>query len=158
MVGSHLNNGGEAHNLNAFCLGVVQGLDIQVRFRSIKKKQHSGVGFRLDEKHVEKPFTENVSTTPPILSSSAVDGALLISKPLSSHFLVTPKQQRRQGHIGCTYTPYQSTVLPLIPTLLPHLVASPHCVHPLTSVAEVLNLERRLTHVVDMGCPEEGRV
>ena len=41
-------------------------------------------------------------------------------------------------------------MLPLIPALPPQLVASPPCVHPLTSVAEVVDLERRLIHVVDI--------
>ena len=40
-------------------------------------------------------------------------------------------------------------MLPLIPALASHLVASPRCVHPLASVAEVLYLEGGLIHVVD---------
>ena len=41
-------------------------------------------------------------------------------------------------------------MLTLIPALPPHLVASPPFVHPLTSVAEVLYLERRLIYVLDI--------
>ena len=65
-------------------------------------------------------------------------------------FWVTPEQHRCQGHIGCRYTPYQSNLIPLIPPLPPHLVASPPRVQSLTSVAAVLDLERRLIHVVDI--------
>ena len=54
---------------------------------------------------------------------------------------LTPRQHRLQGHTGCRYTPDQSNVLPLISPLPSHLVASPPCVHPLSSVAEVLDLE-----------------
>ena len=151
MVGSHRNNWGGRHTISMpFASASWRVWTSRRGLEPSRKSTTVGLGFCLDEEHTEKPFTENVRTTPHIPSGSAVDAALFMSKPLSSHFLVTPKQHRHQGHTGCTYTPYQSNVLPLIPALPPHLVASPPCVHPLNSVAEVQDLERRLIHVVDI--------